>query len=150
MEFDFSLTHYMCNLKLLIMKKFKKLLALSFCLVALTALISSCSKDDDNNNGGPYDVEFKVTTTGNAQIMNIIHSNASGDQVALSSVGGTTWSSKVTVQAGVPAVSINATSYSETGATITAQILVNGKVVKEVEGRGTALVASTTYVFGTN
>jgi len=32
------------------MKKFKKLLALSFCLVVLTALFS-CSKDDDNSSG---------------------------------------------------------------------------------------------------
>ena len=32
------------------MKKFKKLLALSFCLVVSTALFS-CSKDDDNDSG---------------------------------------------------------------------------------------------------
>lgn len=131
------------------MKNFKKLLALSFCLVVLTAFFS-CSKDDENNNGGPYDVEFRVTTSANAPIMNIIHTNASGEQTALSSVGGNSWSSKITVQAGVPAIAINATAYAEAGGTIKVEILVNGKVVKENEGRGTALVASTTYITNGN
>jgi len=132
------------------MKNFRKLLALSFCLVVLTAFFS-CSKDDDNNNGnGPYDVEFKVTTTGNAPISTIIYTNATGDQTALSSVGGASWSSKVTVQAGVPAIAIIATGYSETGGTIKVEILVNGKVVKENTGSGTALSASTTYIPGQN
>jgi len=127
------------------MEKFKKLLALSFCLVVLTALFS-CSKDDDKNNNGPYDVEFKVTTSSSAAISNIIHTNASGEQTALSAVGGNTWSSKVTVKAGVPVIGINATGYSETGGTIKVQILIDGKVVQENTGSGTALTASTTYM----
>ncbi len=131
------------------MEKFKKLLALSFCLVVLTALFS-CSKDDDNNNGGPYEVEFKVATTGNAEISTIIHTNAAGEQTALSSVGGNSWSSKVTVKAGVPAIGIIANGYIATGGTITVQILVNGKVVSENTGSGTALSASTTYTPGSN
>lgn len=129
------------------MKNFRKLLALSFCLVVLTAFFS-CSKDDDNIiKNGPYDVEFKVTTSANASISSIIHTNASGEQTSLSSVSGNNWSSKVTVQAGVPAIAITASGLAaDASGTINVQILVNGKVVKENSGSGQALVAATTYL----
>lgn len=128
------------------MKKFKKLLALSFCLVVLTALISSCSKDDDNN--GPREVEFKVTASSNASISTVVYSNAQGQANTLTSVTGSTWSTKVTANADVQSVSVgaNATATDDSGV-LRVQVLVNGQVVKESESKGKILTATATHLF---
>ena len=128
------------------MEKFKKLLALSFCLVVLTALFS-CSKDDDTKNGGPYEVEYKVTTSSNAEINTVVHSNAQGDPTSLTSLTGKTWSMKLTVNAGVQAISLGANAVAtDASGTIKVQILVNGVVVKENTGSGQYLTATAVYM----
>ena len=132
------------------MKKFKKLLALSFCLVALTALISSCSKDDDNNNGGPYEVEYKVTASSNATISTVVYGNAQGDPTSVTSLSGDTWSKKLTVNAGVQSISIGANATAtDANATLKVEIIINGKVVKENTGSGQYLTATAVYIPGT-
>ena len=127
------------------MEKFKKLLALSFCLVVLTALFS-CSKDDDNK--GPRNVEFKVTASSNANISTVVYSNVQGEANTLTSLSGSTWSTKVTVNADVQSISIgaNATAADANG-TLKVQILVNGEVVKESNSQGQILSATATHLF---
>ncbi len=126
------------------MEKFKKLLALSFCLVVLTALFS-CSKDDDNN--GPRNVEFKVTASSNASISTVVHTSAQGDATTLTSLSGNTWSTKLTVNADVQAISLgaNATATDATG-TLKVQVLIDGVVVKENTSSGQYLSATTVYM----
>jgi preprotein translocase subunit SecG len=127
------------------MKKVTKLLTFSMCLLFLTALFS-CKKDS-NKNGGPYSVEYKVTTSSNATISSVVHTNAQGDATSLTSVAGNSWSTKVTVQAGVSAISLGANGgATDASGTIKVQILIDGKVVKENTGSGTALTATTVYM----
>lgn len=127
------------------MEKFRKLLALSFCLVVLTALFS-CSKDDDKNNG-PRNVEFRVTASSNASISTVVHSNVQGEATTLTSLSGNTWSTKLTVNADVQAISLgaNATATDATG-TLKVQILIDGVVVKENTSSGQYLSATTVYM----
>lgn len=126
------------------MEKFKKLLMLSFCLVVLTAVFS-CSKDDDNN--GPRNVEFKVTASSNASISTVVHSNVQGEATTLTSLSGNTWSTKLTVNADVQAISLgaNATATDASG-TLKVQILIDGVVVKENTSSGQYLSATTVYM----
>lgn len=126
------------------MEKFRKLLALSFCLVVLTALFS-CSKDDDNK--GPRNVEFKVTASSNASITTVVHSNVQGEPTTLTSLSGSTWSTKLTVNADVQAISLgaNATATDATG-TLKVQVLIDGVVVKENTSSGQYLSATTVYM----
>jgi len=127
------------------MKKFKNLLALSFCLVVLTALFS-CSKDDDNK--GPHNVEFKVIASSNADIDVVVYSNVQGEANTLTSLSGSTWSTKLTVNADVQSISIgaNATATDASG-TLKVQILIDGAVVKESTSQGQILTASATHLF---
>lgn len=126
------------------MEKFRKLLALSFCLVVLTALFS-CSKDDNN---GPREVEFKVIGSSNAKLDVVVYSNVQGEANTLTSLTGNTWNTKLTVNAGVQSISIgaNATATDASG-TLKVQILVNGAVVKEGTSEGRVLTTSATHLF---
>lgn len=125
------------------MKKIKNLLALSFCLVVLTALFS-CSKDDAK---GPRNVEFKVTASSNATISTVVHTSAQGDVTTLTSLSGNTWSTTLTINGDVSAISLgaNATVTDATG-TLKVQILIDGVVVKENTGSGQILTATSTYM----
>ncbi|WP_199118569.1 hypothetical protein [Pedobacter sp. ASV28] len=125
------------------MKKFRKLLAISSCLIVLTVLFS-CKKDKDTDKS--HEVEYKVIASSNATISAVVHTNVQGDATTLTSIGSNTWSAKVTVQAGVQAISLgaNAIATDATG-TLRIQIIVDGVVVKENTSSGQALSATAVY-----
>lgn len=118
----------------------------------LTASVVSCSKDDDSTpatGSKEYQVEYKVTSSTNAQADGIIYANETGGNTQLSNVVlPKTYSFKRTMKQG-DALSILAdidggTANSE----ITASIMLDGKEVKKETGRGESAQAVPVYVIG--
>lgn len=126
------------------MKKVKQLIPL-FIVLICGAILLSCKKDKTEGNG--YNVEYKISTSANAVIGTVIHTNAQGDPTTATNVGGTSWSAKVNVQAGVPAISLGGNGATTSGnGSMTVQIYIDGKLVKENSASGSVLSATTTYI----
>ncbi|MNK13358.1 hypothetical protein D3C87_314430 [compost metagenome] len=108
------------------MQKFKKLLALSFCLVVLTAFFS-CSKDDDNSSGNADEAAAaRVVGTYKGTIDNfstqyfdatIIVTKESGNRVKIAPKSGEVYSgvtAKIMVIQAIPTTD-NATAQDPNG-----------------------------------
>ena len=76
-----------------------------------------------------------------------MHTSAQGDVTTLTSLSGNTWSTTLTINGDVSAISLgaNATATDATG-TLKVQILIDGVVVKENTGSGQILTATSTYM----
>lgn len=130
------------------MKSIKKLLLVALPLLAMVVFFG-CSKDDDEAPSGSHKVVFKAETSSDATMSVVVYTNESGDQTANSSVNSSTYTSaELTIPASIPyiAFAANGTGTSSSS-TIKVQIWVDGKMVKENTGMGTALTATTGYAF---
>ena len=126
------------------MKNIAKILSLSFIVLAVTVLFS-CKKD----NNGPHKVKFKAETSSDAKLSAVIYTSETGDITSNSSVNSSSFSSaELTIPSSVPVISFGANGIgASAGSTIKVQIYVDGVMVKENTGTGTALSATTTYSF---
>ncbi|WP_099365401.1 MmpS family transport accessory protein [Sphingobacterium sp. 1.A.4] len=109
------------------MKNFK---LLSLILLVLPIFFSSCSKDD-----GPSDdpverkVQYKIIGSAGVNITTIVYYD--GDTpVSKTGSFGSEWTSEVGVSTKTPMASANGTGPDD-GSTLKAQIIIDGKVVKE-------------------
>jgi len=129
------------------MKNIVKILSLSFIVLTVTVFYS-CKKDNDNKSG-THKVKFKAETSSEAKLSAVVYTNESGDVTSNSSLNSSSFSSaELTIPSSVPIISFRANGNgASAGSTLKVQIWVDGNLVKENTGTGTALTASTTYSF---
>lgn len=128
------------------MKNIAKILSLSFIVLAVTILFS-CKKD--NNNDGTHKVKFKAETSSDAKLSSVVYTSATGDLTTNSSVNSSSFASaELTIPSSIPIISFGANGTgASAGSTLKVQIWVDGVMVKENIGTGTALSATTSYSF---
>lgn len=128
------------------MKNFRKLF-LALLPVLVIAVLASCKKDDDSS--ATHKVKFKAETSSDAKLSTVVYTNVTGDVTSNTSVNSTTFNSaELTIPSSVPIISFGATGSGATAnSTIKVQIWVDGVMVKENVGTGTALSATTSYSF---
>ncbi len=124
------------------MKTFKKLLTLSIFLVVLTTIFS-CKKDNDTNS---HEIQFRVTTSANASISTVVHTNVKGEANNLTNINSNNWSATVAIRSSVKSITLSATgAAADASGSMTVQILSNGSVVSQSTVSGQVLSATTTY-----
>ncbi len=99
-------------------------------LLSLTFVISSCSKDDDGTpSEGAKKVQYKIIGSAGVNISTIVYYD--GD-TPVSKTGdfGAEWTSEAGITAKTPMVTANGIGPTD-ASTLKAQIIVDGKVVKE-------------------
>lgn len=109
------------------MKNFK---IFSLLLLALTFVFSSCSKDDEPTPGSETkEVQYKIIGSTGVNISTIVYYD--GD-TPVSKTGdfGSEWTSEAKISTKTPMISANGMGPND-NSTLKAQILVDGKVVKE-------------------
>lgn len=128
------------------MKNLRKLL-LGLLPILVVAVLASCKKDDDSSS--THKVKFKAETSSDSKISTVLYTNVTGDVTSNTSVNSTTFNSaELTIPSSVPIISFGATGSGATAnSTIKVQIWVDGVMVKENVGTGTALSATTSYSF---
>lgn len=119
----------------------KNLKIFSLLLLALTFVFSSCSKDDDGTPGtGTKKVQYKLIGSTGVNISTIVYYD--GDNpVSKTGNFGSEWTSEANISSKTPTISANAIGPND-NSTLKAQILVDGKVVKE-SGVSTGKVLTT-------
>lgn len=127
------------------MKTISKTLSLSFIVLAVTILFS-CKKED---NSGTHKVKFKAETSSGAKLTSVLYTNETGDITTNSTLNSSSFSSsELTIPSSIPVITFSASGTgASAGSTIMVQIWVDGNLVKESVGTGTALSATTTYSF---
>ena len=115
--------------------------------ILVVAVLASCKKDDDSS--ATHKVKFKAETSSDSKISTVLYTNVTGDVTSNTSVNSTTFNSaELTIPSSVPIISFGATGSGATAnSTIKVQIWVDGVMVKENVGTGTALSATTSYSF---
>jgi hypothetical protein len=130
----------------------KRIILAGAVLFAATMLVTSCKKDS-NNPASPIPtasrkVKFKAFASSNAKVSIVVHTNDQGDSQTHSNVNAQTWESpEMTIPGSVPAVVIGAngqTNDLNENGTLTVQIIIDGKVVKENVSNGNVLSATAT------
>jgi len=108
----------------------KNLKTLSLLLIALTFVISSCSKDDDGSPGTEAKkVQYKIIGSTGVNISTIVYYN--GDSpVSKTGNFGSEWTSEANISAKTPMITAGAMGPND-NSTLKAQIIIDGKVVKE-------------------
>lgn len=100
-------------------------------LAALSAafIFASCSKDKDTTPGNAAKVQYKIIGSADVNISTIVYYDGEN---AVSKTGdfGSEWTSEGTITSKTPMVSASAIGKSD-ASTLKAQILIDGKVVKE-------------------
>lgn len=102
----------------------------SLLLLALTFVFSSCSKDDETTPGSETtQVQYKIIGSSGVNISTIVYYD--GD-TPVSKTGdfGSEWTSEAKISTKTPMISANGSGPND-NSTLKAQIIVDGKVVKE-------------------
>ncbi|WP_156309041.1 MmpS family transport accessory protein [Sphingobacterium endophyticum] len=108
----------------------KNLRNLSLILLSLTFTLSSCSKDDEPTPGSETkEVQYKIIGSTGVNISTIVYYD--GD-TPVSKTGnfGSEWTSEAKISTKTPMISANGMGPND-NSTLKAQIIVDGKVVKE-------------------
>lgn len=125
------------------MKKIK-LLALSF--LALTFIFSSCSKEEnDSPDTGSKKVQYKIIGSSDVKISTVVYYDGS-DPISKTGDFGSEWTSEAGIETRTPIVTANATGLSD-ASTLKAQILIDGKVVKESTASTGKFLQTSTSLF---
>jgi hypothetical protein len=112
------------------MQIMKDLKFYSLLLLALTFVFSSCSKDDETTPGSETkQVQYKIIGSSGVNISTIVYYD--GD-TPVSKTGdfGSEWTSEAKISTKTPMISANGSGPND-NSTLKAQIIVDGKVVKE-------------------
>lgn len=122
----------------------KNLKIFSMLLLALTFAFSSCSKDDDTPSTENKKVQYKLIGSAGVNISVIVYYD--GDSpVSKTGNFGSEWTSDANISSKTPAISANAIGPND-NSTLKAQILVDGKVVKEsAVSTGKVLTTNISY-----
>lgn len=108
----------------------KNLRNLSLILLSLAFTFSSCSKDDEpTSESETVEVQYKIIGSTGVNISTVVYYD--GD-TPVSKTGdfGKEWTSDVKISTKTPMISANGTGPDD-NSTLKAQIIVDGKVVKE-------------------
>ena len=127
------------------MKNISRTLSLSLIMLAVSVLFS-CKKE---NKSGTHKVKFKAETSSDAKLSSVFYTRETGDIITNSSVNSSSFSSsELTIPSSIPVITFGASGTgANAGSTLKVQIWVDGNLVKESTGTGTALSATTTYSF---
>lgn len=124
----------------------KNIKFLFLAVIAGAFILASCSKDKDPapGTGGLVKVQYKIIGSSDVKISTIAYYD--GDNVVTKTGSfGSEWTSEGTISSKTPLISANALGTSD-ASTLKAQILVDGKVVKESpNSTGKVLQTSASY-----
>ena len=127
------------------MKKIARTLSLSFIIMLAVTVLFSCKKE---NKSGTHKVKFKAETSSDAKLSSVVYTNETGNTTNSSVNSSSFSSSELTIPSSIPVITFGASGTgANAGSTLKVQIWVDGNLVKESIGTGTALSATTTYSF---
>ncbi|MFZ4262775.1 MmpS family transport accessory protein [Sphingobacterium sp. HJSM2_6] len=124
----------------------KNIRLLALALVALTFIFTACSKDDDPAvETGTKKVQYKIIGSSDVKISTIVYYDGN-DAVSKTGEFGNEWTSEAGIETRTPMVTANGVGLTD-ASTLKAQIIIDGKVVKESAASTGKFLQTSTSLF---